>query len=77
MNPMDVQTEEFIASLGYISPSEDAIARIAVIRDQTQALVGAVGSRAGSSRERSLAYTHFETAMQYAIKAIILDDRGR
>ena len=64
-------------SLTNHTPSADAIEQIESIRKTGKSLALAVIGHTETSRESSLALTHIEEAVMWAVKAVILDDQGR
>lgn len=56
-----------------VGMSEGSLAKMRVIRRQIIAISGII-DELGNSRETSLAFTHLEQALSYAIKQICLTD---
>jgi hypothetical protein len=60
-------------SLTNISPDEGKIVRIEGVREAGKLLAAAIIDSSDSSRERSLALTHLEETVMWAVKSIILE----
>lgn len=67
-------------SLTNVTPSGDSIAWIEHIRNDAKVLAQSIIFHSPSSRERSLALTHLEETVMWAVKGIVLnggtDDDG-
>lgn len=61
-------------SLTNISPSEDQIDRIEMLREFAKAYGNAVLQLSLHSRERSLAVTKLEESVMWAVKGIVLNE---
>lgn len=74
---MDPKKAEQVArlrrSLTHHRPSEGAVARIAIIRAEAIRLGETVVLETPTCREQSLALTHLEEAVMWAVKAIVLE----
>jgi hypothetical protein len=69
--------ERYVAlerSLSYIVPSGAAQADIELLRESAKAFARDVALLTKDSRERSLAFTHIEDSLMWAIKAVCLQD---
>jgi hypothetical protein len=60
-------------SLTNITPGPDAIVRIERLRAVSKAFGLSIIQEARDSRERSLALTHLEEAVMWAVKAIVME----
>jgi len=61
-------------SLTNIAPSPEAVEKIEAIRSHGKLLAASIIGSVGDSRERSLALTHLEESIMWAVKAIVLAD---
>ena len=61
-------------SLTNVTPTENGIARIEHVRETAKMLLSDIAHRCPSSRERSLALTHLEETVMWAVKSIVLEE---
>jgi len=61
-------------SLTNVTPTMEGIRKIERIRDLGKLLGGAIVADCPLSREQSLALTHVEEAVMWAVKSIVLDN---
>lgn len=61
-------------SLTNVRPSDEAIRNIEAVRDSAKRLVDIIFDACPESRERSLALTHLEETVMWAVKGICLTD---
>lgn len=59
-------------SLTNHAPSDDQVKRIEDVRERAKLLGAAIIAASVDSRERSLALTHLEDTMMWAVKGIVL-----
>jgi hypothetical protein len=57
------------------TPSKEQLDRIEDLRDQARALAWELAANCPESRERSLAATHLEECLMWAVKSIVLEHR--
>jgi len=65
--------ERMEKSLTNIAPSAQQIERIEAVRAGGKLLLGRILEQAPASRERSLALTHLEETVMWAVKSIVLE----
>lgn len=70
---MNDRQEAFNRSLTNITPDADQIVRIEKLRDSAKMFAEVIFTDATDSRERSLALTHLEDAVMWAVKSIVLN----
>lgn len=58
-------------------PSDDAINSIERLRTIAKGFAAVIIEESDPSRESSLALTHLEEVVMWAVKAVILDEQGR
>lgn len=68
------RTDAITRSLDHHAPSDDAIASIGILRDHAKTFAAVVIGATESRRESSLALTHLEDTLMWAVKAVILQD---
>lgn len=71
---MGPTAEDVKRSLTNVRPSPEAIARIEQVREGAKVMVEYVFSHVPECRERSLALTHLEETVMWAVKGICLKD---
>lgn len=64
--------EQFLLSLTNHKPSSESVAQIEAIRSSAKVLGLAIFRDAPASRERSLAITHLEETVMWAVKSIVI-----
>ena len=67
------RAEALRRSLTNITPSKEQIDRIETVRAQAKLAGEAIIEGCPDSRERSLALTHLEDAVMWAVKSIVLE----
>lgn len=65
--------DQLARSLTNITPTHEEIERIEGIREMAQHLGFNICTSAPDSRERSLALTHLEDCVMWAVKSIVLE----
>lgn len=63
-------------SMTNVTPTPDGIARIERVREVGKKLAAVVVYNCPLSREQSLALTHLEDAIMWAVKSIVLEEEG-
>lgn len=71
---MEPTAESYKRSLTNHTPSPAALARIEALREAGKGLVDLLFEAVPHSRERSLALTHLEETVMWAVKAVVLTD---
>ncbi len=61
-------------SYAYHQPSPKGLELIRCLREAFSAVHNEIDSLAPDSREKSVAFTHLETAAMWAIKAVVVND---
>lgn len=69
---MSTQLDAFQASITNHSPGPNGVAQIERIREAARTLGVTLDREAPASRERSLAFTHLEETVMWAVKSIVL-----
>ena len=69
------QLEKFEKSLTNHTPTDEQVARIENIRDRAKLLASDIIHTTPQSREQSLALTHLEDSVMWAVKSIVLEGR--
>lgn len=70
----DPQVEGVLRSLTNQPPNDDQIDRIGAVRAVGKHLAETIGNNVAGGRERSLAFTHLEETVMWAVKGIVLED---
>jgi len=70
----EAQLEALTRSLTNITPGPDGIQRIEEIRTWSKGLGTLIIQNCPYSRERSLALTHLEETVMWAVKSIVVED---
>lgn len=73
MTESEAAYERIEESLTNVTPGTDQIERIEHLRENAKALAWSVTHNCQSSRERSLALTHLEETVMWAVKSIVLE----
>lgn len=61
-------------SLTNVAPGADQIKRIEHVRETAKMLLSDIAHKCPGSRERSLALTHLEETVMWAVKSIVLEE---
>lgn len=73
MNPIETRRAQLERSLTNISPNAEQIKRIERLREVGKHLGSSILDQTNPSREQSLALTHLEETIMWAVKAIVLE----
>lgn len=65
--------EKIVRSMTNITPNEDQLRRITLVRATYQGLVATILESTPASREQSLAITNLEDSLMWATKSIVLE----
>lgn len=68
------QRNRLMASLTNITPGPDEVKRIERVRMRAKELGSLIALDIAASREKSLAMTHLEETVMWAVKAILMED---
>ena len=73
MEEIEAVVERFLRSLTNITPTPEQVVRIAELRGIAKVFGETVLRTTVSSRERSLAITHLEDSVMWAVKGVLLN----
>lgn len=66
--------QRLLASLQNQTPTPEQIVRIERLRQKARELALSISAECSDSREKSLACTHLEETVMWAVKSIVLED---